>query len=779
MPCRKRKRRDCIDLVEFLNFSFPAGGQMTVSRRKTNFAFHLMMPLIPFLPSRRILKWVCLLFCGPCRFAGAATFTVTTAADSDPGLPLVEGSLRWAIQSSNDHSSGPNVINFNVGLGIPGIPITIAPHSPLPALTVPVTIDGTTQPGFPGTPIVELSGIAAGAGASGIHVKGGASTIRGLVINRFTDSGIRIEQIGGNVIEGNYIGTDVTGLVGLGNTYEGIVIENGASNNRVGGLSAAARNVICNNKQTGIFVRDNASNNQILGNYVGVGATGANALGNAIAGILIKTASNVVGGTAPGAGNVVSANGWSGIYLYTTGATGNLVQGNLLGTDATGLVALGNKDRGVAILDGSGNIIGGVTVAARNLISGNLQSGLLIDGLSTNTLVQGNYIGTDITGMLGLGNGIDGVEIRSARDNTIGGSVQGAGNLISGNQQSGVSIFETPASGNSVLGNLIGTKAGGTGALGNRQYGVFVFYSAANNVIGGVGRGQGNVIAFNCAENPGYDGVRLHITAGQGNRISGNSIRSNNGGLGIDIGINGVTLNDPADADQLQNFPLLICAASHGARTIIYGTLTSVANQAFTVEVFSSSVGHPTGSGPGERFNGATPVSTDASGAGRFAIAFPTASLAGSYISATTTNLSNATSEFSAQMAVNSTDTDGDGLPDAFETAFSLNPTDPGDAAKDADGDGSSNLQEFLAATDPSIPTSVLRISTLERSGGAVASSFRSVSGVRYRLETNPDLVAPWAAARLDIVGTGGTVRVTVPTDITATREFFRIVAVP
>lgn len=735
------------------------------------------MPLISLFPVRRILKWACFILCGSSRFVGAATFTVTIGTDNDSGSPVIAGSLRWAIMSANAGTAGPNVIDFNVG---PGPGVTITPHSPLTVLTAPVTIDGTTQPGFQGTPIVELSGVLAGGAASGIHITGGNCTIRGLVINRFSDSGIRIELNGGNVIEGNFIGTDVTGLLGFGNSNEGIVVENGASNNRIGGLQASARNVICNNKQTGIFVRDGAANNLILGNYIGVDASGGTALGNSTSGVLIKTANNVVGGDVPGARNLIAGNGWSGVYLYLSGAVGNVVQGNFIGADATGTLAVGNKDRGVVVLDGSGNIIGGLTVAARNLISGNRSSGILIDGLGAGNVVQGNYIGTDVTGMTGLGNAFDGVEIRSARNNTIGGSEVGAGNLISGNRWSGVSIFQS-AFGNIVQGNLVGTKADGVGALGNVQYGVWVYYSGANNVIGGVGGGQGNVIAFNCAGNPSYDGVRLHSTAGQGNRVSGNSIFANNAGQGIDIGGNGVTLNDSVDADQLQNFPVLTCAASRGVRTIIYGTLASVANETFTVEVFSSSAVHPTGFGAGERFHGFTPVTTDASGTGRFAIACATAALAGPFISATATNVFNATSEFSADVLTTSADSDGDGLPDAFETAFALSPNDPRDAPQDADrdGDGLSDMQEFLAGTDPSDPSSALRITKGERFRESVVVGFPSVYGIRYRLETTPNLLAPWATALENIVGTGSTVFTTMPTMMNATKGFYRIVATP
>ena len=166
---------------------------------------------------RLSLPAACLFLCAG--IVRADTFVVTNTADSGAG------SLRWAIQSSNG-TAGPNTVNFNI---VGGVPVSIAPLSALPTVTTPVTIDGTSQPGFSGTPVVELNGASTGASVAGIHIQGGNCTLKGLAINRFSDCGIRIEQTGGNIIEGNYIGTDVTGLLGLGNSTDGIRMENGSA----------------------------------------------------------------------------------------------------------------------------------------------------------------------------------------------------------------------------------------------------------------------------------------------------------------------------------------------------------------------------------------------------------------------------------------------------------------------------------------------------------------------------------------------------------------------
>ena len=216
----------------------------------------------------------------------------------------------------------------------------------------------------------------------------------------------------------------------------------------------------------------------IAGNFIGTDTTGTTALGNAGGGVIIGAANNTVGGTTPGAGNVISGNTGDGLEVNDSGATGAVVQGNIIGLNAAGTAILGNTGEGLLINDASGALIGGTVAAARNVISGNGIDGVSLNNAgATGNLVQGNFIGTDTTGTIALGNVRHGVSIThdnnstnpSGSDNTIGGTVAGAGNLISGNGGFGIVIFgpNGGASGNLVQGNFIGTDVSGTQAVGN------------------------------------------------------------------------------------------------------------------------------------------------------------------------------------------------------------------------------------------------------------------------------------------------------------------------
>jgi YVTN family beta-propeller protein len=214
---------------------------------------------------------------------------------------------------------GVNTIHFNIPTGDPGFhsatnSYTITPLSVLPTITGALTIDGTSEPGFAGTPIIELDGASAGSGVNGLTIPAANSTIEGLVINRFGGIGIVINGSGasGNVIQGNYIGTDVTGTVALANGSNGVTISTGATNNTIGGTTAGARNLISGNSGKGVEILGAGTmGNVVEGNYVGTDVTGTATLGNAFAGIQIdsQASGNTIGGSAPGAGNVIAASG--------------------------------------------------------------------------------------------------------------------------------------------------------------------------------------------------------------------------------------------------------------------------------------------------------------------------------------------------------------------------------------------------------------------------------------------------------------------------------------
>jgi uncharacterized repeat protein (TIGR01451 family) len=361
-----------------------------------------------------------------------ATFTVTNTNDSGAG------SLRQAIEDANNNGNAPDVdmIVFN----IPGAgPHTINLASALPDVGSFVVIDGTTEPDFAGTPVIELNGTNAGVNANGL-ITGSNVMVRGLVINRFALAGIFSPGDDNVVIEGNFIGTDVTGTMDLGNGRDGIFLAV-TLNSRIGGTTAATRNLISGNGGNGINIFEDAENNVVQGNFIGTNAAGTAALPNGFSGVLIDESSdnNTIGGTAAGTGNVISGNGLNGVRI-TDFSMNNVVQGNFIGTNAAGTADLGNALSGVRIFNAPSNTIGGTTAGAGNLISGNIEDGVKIeDSGSTGNQVQGNFIGTDVTGTAVLGNNVNGVNIDGAPNNLIGGTA-GAGNVISGNANTGVRI---------------------------------------------------------------------------------------------------------------------------------------------------------------------------------------------------------------------------------------------------------------------------------------------------------------------------------------------------
>jgi hypothetical protein len=337
----------------------------------------------------------------------------------------------------------------------------------------------------------------------------------------------------GNTVAGNNLGADVTSAAGLGNLADGVAIVGGANGNTVGGPLATDRNLISDNVEDGVYLADpDTSGNTVLGNSIGTEITGTDFLGNGGNGVTLANGAtgNTIGGAAS---NLLSGNGGDGVLLTDAGTSGNLVQGNFIGTDYMGVAALGNVGHGVEIVFGaSNNLIGGPTVAgaaAGNLISGNGGDGVRIANPgTTSNLVQGNSIGTNAAGTRALPNQANGVEItRAASGNTIGGANLGAvvsGNLISGNRGIGVRLADVGTARNLVQGNFIGTNAAGTAALANAASGVQVALGAFHNTIGGTAA-EGNVISGN-----GGDGVRLHDPDTEFNVVQSNHIGTNAAG---------------------------------------------------------------------------------------------------------------------------------------------------------------------------------------------------------------------------------------------------------
>ena len=429
-------------------------------------------------------------------------------------------------------------------------------------------------------------------------------------------------------------------------------------------------------------IRISGDNNLVAGNWIGLDATGSVDRGNGTDGIILVAgaADNTIGGTTANDRNVISGNNDDGVSI--DGASGTIVIGNYIGTDAQGTAAVGNSGDGVAIQLDNGvtpstnTTVGGTSAAERNVIAGNAANSaqglanVRIRGAgTTGNVVLGNYIGTDYTGAVALANPRDGIVIdEGALNNTIGGAVSGAGNVISGSTNNGIRIQGTYsyAAGDvlaTIYGNRIGTNAAGTAALANGQSGIFVDGSSGTTAtapqritIGGTGANQGNTIAFNT-----QDGVAVTVNASRVT-IVGNSIYSNGsaaGDLGIDLAANGVTNNDgtgPYDGDTgpntLQNFPAFSAVTTDGTTLTVSGRLDSIASTTYTIHFYASTAIDPSSHGEGQRYLGSTTVLTNAAGTVFFNNVPISAAVAiGEWVSMTATDPSGNTSEFSASVA--------------------------------------------------------------------------------------------------------------------------------
>jgi hypothetical protein len=471
--------------------------------------------------------------------------TVIYTADEGPS------SLRECITYANANPG--TTVSFDIPDTDPGYvtvgPVSwwrLSPATPLPAITAAGTvIDGSTQTANRGDtnnrgPEIALDGSAAGAASNGLVIasSGTGSTIRQTAVGNFARSGILL-QAENSLLVGNYIGLDADGTT---------------------------------------ITANNTSSTALRG------------------GIRIESAGNTIGGIIPDDRNVVSGNVLAGIVITGAGATGNQVLGNYIGLDAGGTLDRGNTNdgEGIEIELANSNTIGGTAAGARNVISGNESDGIEIDGADFN-IVQGNYFGTDYTGTLVIPNDRDGIDINAngadgAKGNLIGGTADGAGNLIRGNTLNGIELRDETVvgstTGNSFLGNLI---------YGNGQLGI--------------------------------DLTPAGVTA-------------NDAGDG-DAGTNG-----------LQNFPVITSAASNGVSTSITGSLSSTPNTSYTLEFFSSSVPDPLGHGEAESFLGTGSVTTDGTGNTSFAVNFPIPLAPGAYLTATATDPSGSTSEFAANARI-------------------------------------------------------------------------------------------------------------------------------
>ena len=563
-------------------------------------------------------------------------------ANSGSGLAVVAGTSGNSILN--------NVVSGNASYGL--------------FISDPGTSNNLIQANFIGTDAAAMNALPNGYMGLGIwsgawdNLVGGTNAAARNVISGNGQNGIGMggPAGGGNVIEGNYIGVAGDGRSALPNVGVGLYVEISLQNNFIG------RNVISANTYGGISFYQ-AANNIVQNNYIGLASDGETPAPNGEAGIyLFESQSNLIGGVAPGLGNVISANLDDGIQLYGSGTSFNTVEGNLVGTTKTGQSRLGNLFSALSLIAGpTSNTIGGAVAAARNVFSGSSNyDGVSLDGASNN-VVQGNYIGTDASGLVALTNAEYGLTLFGASQSNLI-----LGNVISASANYGVVISDPGTSGNIFQGNNIGVGADRVTPLGNAWQGMILENGAATNIIGLAldGSGADNIIADN-----GYEGVILYGTNTIGNCLRGNSIYSN-GAIGINLvggseNSYGVTANHVGGAvpgpNDLQNYPVLTAAAVFSNSTVITGTINSGPGRKYLIDIYRNPGPDPSGYGQGQNYVGSTSAQTDTQGNGFFFMPLA-AGLAGQYFTATATDAATGdTSEFSLDLQAASVSGPGPG----------------------------------------------------------------------------------------------------------------------
>ena len=463
---------------------------------------------------------------------------------NDSGSGSLRAALYYAFDKSTDIPPVPTTVVFNIPTSDPGFANNVFTIKPTYLLVAPgagTTIDGSTQTTFTGNtnpagPEVVLDGsqiTVQNLFAPGLYLIEANCTVKNLVINNFNQQGILIDGTGatGNVVSGCYLGTDPTGTSAVPNTFPGVEIAEGANGNTIGGTTATARNIISGNAFIGLSIHDSGTNNNLVrANFIGTNRTGTAAIPNAYQGIEIfgGAQNNAIGGTTAGARNVISGNTFQGVSVLEAGTNGNLIQGNYIGLNAAGTAALPNNAAGVTIVGGAqNNTIGsGTSAGGRNVISGNINQGIVMTDSGTNSnKVQGNIIGLNAAGTAAIPNQFEGIAIfGTASSNTIGGTTAASPNIISGNVGSGISISGVGTKLNKVQHNLIGTNAAGTAAFPN-NVGIGIFGGATSNTIGGSTASTGNVISGN-----NFQGVTISNTGTKSNTVADNFIGTNNAG---------------------------------------------------------------------------------------------------------------------------------------------------------------------------------------------------------------------------------------------------------
>jgi titin len=633
----------------------------------------------------------------PALTRGSLRIEADTMADGPSQRPTIvlDGEQDWdnpanglVITSANNVVRGLTISNFFDNALV--IATSTAVNNQIAGCYIGTDAAGRIAPSNNG------NGINISNGAHGNLIGGDVDADRNLIAGNTVNGGVWIHDSTtySNTVSGNWIGLDATGVAGLGNNNAGVYLSGGTHHNIVGGTSAAEGNVISGNNGVigAIWIGDAATGyNTVANNWIGVDRTGLAALPNVNAdGIYIKdsTHNNLVD-------NVISAND-AGISIR--GGAFNTVAGNTIGLAADGKVKpdIGNRDVGIYVIDGAhNNTVGGLTAAARNVISGNGQAntnyghGIYVsEPQTTNNFIQGNYIGVDASGVMPAGNRGYGVLISNgATGNYVGGASPAARNVIAYNGSGGIWLNSDQ---NEVANNLVGVGADEKTGLGNQQHGIRV--SGNYNTIGPhnlIAHNQhsgiklsgaytkviSNELSFNarsglCVEGgytqvtdnmisnngglaaPAYDcyieggvvitgtgdtdvlsntilynqGAGITVRAAKDNRISANSISSNDGA--------GIKLLDGGNDELSPPFNM------HATPESVSGLSCAFC----TIEIFNDD------DDEGEQLLGVTTAGPD----GRFAVPIQASALSLAHITATTIDANGNTSPFAAPIVVSS-----------------------------------------------------------------------------------------------------------------------------
>ena len=404
-----------------------------------------------------------------------------------PGVDIYGGAQSNVIGGTA--TGTPNVISGNAGGGV-DISGTGTNENLVEGNAIGTNTAGTAALGngiANPTAYYLFAGVQLFGGAQS-NVIGGTVAAAKNIISGNGSQGVNIGNLGTsfNLVEGNFIGTNRAGTAALANGYSGIGIFNSASSNTIGGTATGSLNLISGNTDQGIAIGAPDSGqtvgptqNIVEGNYIGVNLAGTAALPNGTAGVDLLNASqsNIIGGSGTAARNVISGNGYQDVAISDPGSTGNMVLGNYIGLDKSGTTAIANNNSGLGLFNGAqSNVIGGVVAGARNYISGHASYGLFIENAGTNlNVVEGNTIGLNASSAA-VANGAEGIAIfDQAQSNMIGGTAAGAGNIVSGNTDEGVALYNY-TSPTSVIDNSISENS----IYGNSA-GIYLYNNANNN----------------------------------------------------------------------------------------------------------------------------------------------------------------------------------------------------------------------------------------------------------------------------------------------------------